>query len=84
MFRGAEMSVSGERLLYRVEGERRGGDVVHCFTFGNSDLVPMEAYVIGHHHQMNMWVEYDLEQSRVGFGPSRCELAAQRLGVGLR
>lgn len=83
VFRGAEMSVSGERLLYRVEGERRGGDAVYCFTFGNSDLVPIEAYVIGHHHQRNMWVEYDLEQDRVGFGPASCDLAAKRLGVGL-
>ncbi|RWR81605.1 aspartic proteinase PCS1 [Cinnamomum micranthum f. kanehirae] len=83
VFRGAEMSVSGERLLYRVEGERRGGEAVYCFTFGNSDLIPIEAYVIGHHHQRNMWVEYDLEQDRVGFGPASCDLAAKRLGVGL-
>ncbi|KAJ0979531.1 hypothetical protein J5N97_015005 [Dioscorea zingiberensis] len=66
MFRGAEVSVTGERLLYRVAGERRGPDAVWCFTFGNSDLVPLEAYVIGHHHQQNVWVEYDLEKRRVG------------------
>ncbi|RWR86113.1 aspartic proteinase PCS1 [Cinnamomum micranthum f. kanehirae] len=83
VFRGAEMRVSGARLLYRVEGERRGVDYVYCFTFGNSDLVPMEAYIIGHHHQRDMWIEYDLEQSRVGFGPARCDLAAKALGVGL-
>lgn len=81
VFRGAEMSVSGEGLLYRVEGEKRGVDEVYCLTFGNSDLVPMEAYVIGHHHQRDMWVEYDLAQSRVGFGPARCDLAAKTLGV---
>ncbi|XP_058099318.1 aspartic proteinase PCS1-like [Magnolia sinica] len=83
MFRGAEISVSGERLLYRVEGEMRGVDAVWCFAFGNSDLVPMEAYVIGHHQQRDMWVDYDLQESRVGFGPAKCEVAAQKLGVGV-
>uniref|UniRef100_A0A6V7QU29 Peptidase A1 domain-containing protein n=1 Tax=Ananas comosus var. bracteatus TaxID=296719 RepID=A0A6V7QU29_ANACO len=60
-------------------GVRRGGDGVWCATFGNSDLVPMSAYVIGHHHQQNLWVEYDLDNRRVGFAPVRCDLAAQRL-----
>ncbi|WOK96967.1 aspartic proteinase PCS1-like [Canna indica] len=81
LFQGAEVEVTGERLLYRVAGERRGGDAVWCFTFGNSDLVPMEASVIGHHHQQNLWVEYDLEKGRVGFAPVRCDLASQRLGL---
>ncbi|KAG0463770.1 hypothetical protein HPP92_019839 [Vanilla planifolia] len=81
-FQGADVAVEGERLLYRVEGERRGtGEGVWCFTFGNSDLVPIEAYVIGHHHQQNVWVEYDLERSRVGFAPVRCDLASRKLGV---
>lgn len=83
MFRGAEMSVTGDRLLYLVAGEKRGLDAVWCFTFGNSDLVPLEAYVIGHHHQQNVWVEYDLENSRVGFAPVQCALASQKLGVAL-
>ncbi|XP_008777313.2 aspartic proteinase PCS1-like [Phoenix dactylifera] len=81
MFRGAEVEVSGERLLYRVAGEVRGGDGVWCLTFGNSDLVPLSAFVIGHHHQQNVWVEYDLENGRLGFAPVRCDLASQRLGV---
>ncbi|KAA8539480.1 hypothetical protein F0562_026172 [Nyssa sinensis] len=71
MFRGAEMSVSGERLMYRVPGERRGSDSVYCFTFGNSDLLGIEAYVIGHHHQQNMWMEFDLVKSRVGLAEVR-------------
>ncbi|KAF3778660.1 Aspartic proteinase [Nymphaea thermarum] len=75
MFNGAEMAVTGERLLYKVP-DRAG---VYCFTFGNSDLVPVEAYIIGHHHQQNMWVEYDIERSRLGFAPARCDLARQRL-----
>ncbi|PKU68171.1 aspartic proteinase PCS1 [Dendrobium catenatum] len=80
---GAEVVVGGERLLYRVAGERRGGDAIWCLTFGNADLVPIEAYVIGHHHQQDLWVEYDLDRSRVGFGPVRCELASQRISAGL-
>lgn len=75
VLRGAEVKVTRERLLYRVGGG------IWCLTFGNSDLVPMEAYVIGHHHQMNVWVEYDLERARVGFGPVQCDLASQRLGL---
>ncbi|KAK9683329.1 hypothetical protein RND81_10G132500 [Saponaria officinalis] len=83
MFQGAEMSVSTERLLYRVPGEVRGRDGVHCLTFGNSDLLGVEAYIIGHHHQQNMWMEFDLENSRVGLAEVRCDLASQRLGLGL-
>ncbi|KAJ7960138.1 Aspartic proteinase PCS1 [Quillaja saponaria] len=67
MFHGAEMIISGERLLYRIPGMVRGTDSVHCFTFGNSDLLGIEAYVIGHHHQQNVWMEFDLVKSRVGF-----------------
>ncbi|GAV75175.1 Asp domain-containing protein [Cephalotus follicularis] len=82
MFSGAQMSVSGGMLLYRVP-EMRGKDLVYCFTFGNSDLLGIEAFVIGHHHQQNVWVEFDLVKSRVGFGEVRCDLASQRLGMGL-
>ncbi|OEL35735.1 Aspartic proteinase PCS1 [Dichanthelium oligosanthes] len=81
LFKGAEMSVAGDRLLYKVPGERRGGDGVWCLTFGNADMVPLTAYVIGHHHQMNLWVEYDLERGRVGFAPVKCDVASERLGL---
>ncbi|XP_060201966.1 aspartic proteinase PCS1 [Lycium barbarum] len=81
VFRGAEITVSGERLLYRVPGEIREKDSIHCFTFGNSELVAIEAYIIGHHHQQNVWVEYDLEKSRIGFAQVRCDLASQRFGL---
>ncbi|KAL2945608.1 Aspartic proteinase PCS1 [Bienertia sinuspersici] len=83
MFKDAEMIVSTERLLYRVRDEVRGSDGVHCFTFGNSDLLGVEAYIIGHHHQQNMWMEFDLVQSRVGLAEVRCDLASHRLGLGL-
>lgn len=83
MFRGVEMSVEGEKLLYRVAGMTRGpggSDGVYCLTFGNSDLLGVEAYVIGHHHQQNMWMEFDLLKSRVGLAHFSCDLAAQKLG----
>ncbi|KAK7321524.1 hypothetical protein VNO77_32260 [Canavalia gladiata] len=76
VFEGAEMRVTEERLLYRV---RKGNDWVFCFTFGNSEMLGVEAYVIGHHHQQNVWMEFDLEKSRVGFTHTICDLASQRL-----
>ncbi|KAF2303174.1 hypothetical protein GH714_014357 [Hevea brasiliensis] len=81
VFRGAEMTVSYERVLYRVPGEERGNDSVHCLSFGNSDLLGVEAYVIGHHHQQNVWMEFDLENSRIGLAQVRCDLAGKRFGV---
>uniref|UniRef100_A0ACD5WXB6 Uncharacterized protein n=1 Tax=Avena sativa TaxID=4498 RepID=A0ACD5WXB6_AVESA len=81
VLRGAEVAVAGDKLLYRVPGERRGEEAVWCLTFGSSDMAGMSAYVIGHHHQQDVWVEYDLENGRVGFAPARCDLANQRLGV---
>ncbi|KAL2526495.1 Eukaryotic aspartyl protease family protein [Abeliophyllum distichum] len=82
VFRGVEMSVSGEKLLYKVAGETRGSDAIYCFTFGNSDLLGVEAFIIGHHHQQNMWIEFDLAKSRVGLAEFKCDLANQRLGLG--
>ncbi|KAI5682451.1 hypothetical protein M9H77_03679 [Catharanthus roseus] len=81
VFRGAEIKVSADRLLYRVPGEVRQRDSIHCFTFGNSELLGIEAYVIGNHHQQNVWVEFDLEKSRIGFAQLSCDLAGQRFGV---
>lgn len=83
MFRGAEMSISGERLLVQVPGLVEGNDQIHCFTFGNSDLLGVEAYIIGHHHQQNMWMEFDLANSRVGLAEVRCDVASQKLGLGI-
>ncbi|RLN39594.1 hypothetical protein C2845_PM01G42400 [Panicum miliaceum] len=85
VLRGAEVAVDGERLLYRVPGERRGeggADAVWCLTVGGSDMAGMSAYVIGHHQQQNVWVEYDLQNGRVRFAPARCDLTTQRLGSG--
>ncbi|KAD4586080.1 hypothetical protein E3N88_23681 [Mikania micrantha] len=82
MFRGAQMSITGDRLLVQVPGLIKGNDQIHCFTFGNSDLLGIEAYVIGHHHQQNMWMEFDIANSRVGLAEVRCDLASQKLGMG--
>ncbi|KAH9614340.1 hypothetical protein KSS87_002330 [Heliosperma pusillum] len=82
LFEGADMRVSGtDRLVYRVPGEIRDNDAVYCFTFGNSDLLGVEAYIIGHHHQQNVWMEFDLEKSRMGLAPLDCDLAVQKLGL---
>ncbi|EEF30826.1 Aspartic proteinase nepenthesin-2 precursor, putative [Ricinus communis] len=83
VFNGAEMTVADERVLYRVPGEIRGNDSVHCLSFGNSDLLGVEAYVIGHHHQQNVWMEFDLERSRIGLAQVRCDLAGKRFGLAL-
>lgn len=83
IFDGAEMRVSGEQLLYRVPGQVRGNDSVYCFTFGNSDLLGVEAFIIGHHQQQNMWMEFDLAESRVGLAHVQCDLVGQKLlGLG--
>ncbi|PWA94749.1 Aspartic peptidase [Artemisia annua] len=83
MFRGSEMIVSGQKLLYKVNGLGNKGDDIYCFTFGNSDLLGIEAYVIGHHHQENMWMEFDVANNRVGFAEVRCDSLGQKLGVDL-
>ncbi|WMV14934.1 hypothetical protein MTR67_008319 [Solanum verrucosum] len=83
MFPGVEMSVMGEKLLYKLTGVTRGKDQVYCFTMGNSDLLGVAAYIIGHHHQQNFWMEFDLSNSRVGLAQVSCELASQKLGIGL-
>ncbi|GJN31031.1 hypothetical protein PR202_gb19385 [Eleusine coracana subsp. coracana] len=86
---GAEVVVGGDRLLHAVPGERRRRgkeeeeeEAVWCLTFGSAEAAGVEAYVIGHHHQQDVWVEYDLRNGRVGFAPARCSIvAAQRLGA---
>ncbi|KAK4360655.1 hypothetical protein RND71_019607 [Anisodus tanguticus] len=60
-----------------TNGVTRGKDQVYCFTMGNSDLLGIEAYVIGHHHQQNFWMEFDLLNSRVGL--AECTERKQRM-----
>ncbi|KAL5057903.1 hypothetical protein RYX36_029507 [Vicia faba] len=79
VFEGSEMKVSGDQLLYRVPNRVLGNDSVYCFTFGNSDLLGVESFIIGHHQQQNMWMEFDLVQSRVGLAHVRCDLVGQKV-----
>jgi len=81
MFGRAELRVTGERLLYKVSDVAKGNDWIYCFTFGNSDLLGIEAFIIGHHHQHNVWMEYDLANSRIGFTDTNCDVARQQLGL---
>ena len=73
------MRVFGDQLVYRVPGFVWGNDSVYCFTFGNSDLLGVEAFIIGHHHQQSMWMEFDLVEHRVGLAHARCDLVGQKL-----
>lgn len=76
MFDGAELIVSGQKLLYPVPGSEKK----YCFTFGNSELAGTEAFIIGNHHQQNVWVEYDLAQTKVGFANDvQCDQASKQL-----
>jgi len=79
MFHSAEITLEGHQLLYQIPKSSAGkhganGQAIYCFTFGNSDLVPLEANIIGNHHQQNLWVEYDLQNSRIGFAKARCKI----------
>jgi hypothetical protein len=79
MFDSAQITVDGHQLLYQIPKSSEGsyaanGMVIYCFTFGNSDLVPVEANIIGNHHQQNLWIEYDLQNSRIGFARARCNI----------
>ncbi|CAH8360481.1 unnamed protein product [Eruca vesicaria subsp. sativa] len=79
MFPGAELTVSGEKLLYRVPGP--GSDQKYCFTFGNSELANIDMFIIGNYHQQNVWMEYDLAHATVGFANDvKCNQASQLLG----
>ncbi|CAL5192116.1 unnamed protein product [Lathyrus oleraceus] len=79
VFEGVEMRVSSDQLLYRVPNQVLGNDSVYCFTFGNSDLLGVESFIIGHHQQQNMWMEFDLLKSRVGLARVRCDLVGQKV-----
>jgi hypothetical protein len=51
--------------------------------FGNADMMPtIHAHVVGHQHQMIVWVEHDLERGRVNLTPVRCELERGQLASG--
>ncbi|CAH9100943.1 unnamed protein product [Cuscuta epithymum] len=68
LLEGAEIEIPGNRLLYQVPGDVS----VYGFTFGSSQLLGTTAYIIGHYHQQNLWVEYDLVNSRIGLAHFTC------------
>ena len=79
MFAGAELTVSGQKLLYHVPGH--GADQKYCFTFGNSELAGVEMFIVGNLHQQNVWMEYDIAHAKVGFANDvKCNQASQLLG----
>ena len=56
MFDSAQIRVDGHQLLYQIPKSSARNNVandmvIYCFTFGNSDLVPVEANIIGNHQQ---------------------------------
>ncbi|XP_010504413.1 PREDICTED: aspartic proteinase PCS1-like [Camelina sativa] len=75
---GAELTVSGQKLLYPVPGS--GSKKKYCFTFANSEPAGIEAFIIGNHHQQNVWVEYDLAHKKIGLANDvKCDHASQQL-----
>ena len=79
LFDSAWIMLSIPQLLYKIPEHSAGdnvpfGKAIYCFTFGNSDLVPVEANIIGNHHQQNLWIEYDVQNSRIGFAQTRCNI----------
>ncbi|CAN8254509.1 unnamed protein product [Cochlearia groenlandica] len=80
MFNGAELTVSGQKLLYRVPGSGSESESKYCFTFGNSEIVGAEMFIIGNYHQQNVWMEYDIAQRKIGFGNNfNCNQARELL-----
>ncbi|GLJ39613.1 hypothetical protein SUGI_0809790 [Cryptomeria japonica] len=72
----AHVKLQSHQLLYQVPGDLvRNGRSVYCFTFGNSDLVGIVENIIGNFHQQNLWVEYDLQSSRIGFARANCRFS---------
>ncbi|KAI9157733.1 hypothetical protein LWI28_027120 [Acer negundo] len=72
-------------LCYSVESTRPSLPVLPTvslmFSGAEMSVSGIEAFVIGHHHQQNVWMEFDLVRSRVGFAEVRCDQASQKLGL---
>eukprot|EP00262_Sarcandra_glabra_P007224 TRINITY_DN19895_c0_g2_i1.p1 TRINITY_DN19895_c0_g2~~TRINITY_DN19895_c0_g2_i1.p1 ORF type:complete len:447 (+),score=43.96 TRINITY_DN19895_c0_g2_i1:51-1391(+) len=64
--RGVEIVVERERVFADVGGG------VGCFSIGSSALLGIESNIIGNFHQQNLWVEFDVLNSRVGFAKADC------------
>lgn len=77
LFDSALLRLDSHQVLYPVPKEIAGAQnnrTIYCFTFGNSDSVPMYLNIIGNYHQQNLWIEYDLQNSRIGFARAVCNI----------
>ncbi|CAA0836810.1 Eukaryotic aspartyl protease family protein [Striga hermonthica] len=63
---GVEITVPKERIMDDV------GSGVHCIAVGRSEFLGVPGNIIGNFYQQNLWVEFDLVNRRVGFGPADC------------
>ncbi|GER26224.1 eukaryotic aspartyl protease family protein [Striga asiatica] len=63
---GVEITVPKERIMDDV------GSGVHCIAIGRSELLGVPSNIVGNFYQQNLWVEFDLVNRRVGFGPADC------------
>lgn len=64
--KGVEIVIPKERVLADV------GSGVHCIGIGRAERLGAAGNIIGNFHQQNLWVEFDLEGRRVGFGEADC------------
>lgn len=77
LFDSARLRLESHQILYPVPKDIAGPQnnrTIYCFTFGNSDLVPMYMNIIGNYHQQNLWIEYDIQNSRIGFARAVCNI----------
>ncbi|XP_047310559.1 aspartic proteinase PCS1-like [Impatiens glandulifera] len=70
--KGVEIVVKKERVLSYVGGG------IHCLGISRSGLLGAASNIIGNVHQQDLWVEYDVDKRRVGFGQALCR--SSRLG----
>ncbi|KAK4791912.1 hypothetical protein SAY86_022347 [Trapa natans] len=63
---GVEISVPSDRVLAEVESG------IHCLAVGMSSMLGAASNIMGNFHQQNVWVEFDLENHRVGLGKADC------------
>ncbi|KAJ9541285.1 hypothetical protein OSB04_027791 [Centaurea solstitialis] len=63
---GVQVVIPKERMLDDV------GRGISCLGIGRSERLGVPSNIIGNFHQQNQWVEFDLENRRVGFGGADC------------
>ncbi|KAL6537669.1 hypothetical protein OROHE_012296 [Orobanche hederae] len=63
---GADIFIPKNRTLEDVGGN------VSCFTIGQSELLRITSNMIGNFHQQNRWMEFDIDNRRIGFGVTKC------------